>query len=188
MIIICERCGNPAEKRSGDVNRSKAGGYRVFCSRKCSGLARRNNKTREQKVEDKRLYDMAYRAKNVEKLRQRHHEYHVRTYDPVKAAMVRKKNMPRHVEYCRRPEYRAYKKAYDKVYTAEKNYGPFAGVALTLRDLESEIRERVTHAESIQANGIYNKRQYCARETAGEATHHGQRKRHRSRHYDHSQT
>lgn len=138
-----------------------------------------------QLVEEKRIYDMEYRAKNAEKLKQRHHEYHVRTYDPVKAAIIRKKNMPRHVEYCRRPEYRAYKSQYDKVYRSEKLYGPFAGAFLLLQDLKSEINERMTRDEINQANDTYNKRQFRTRK-AGQATRHQTRPRNRRR--DHHST
>ncbi len=43
---------------------------------------------------------MEYRRKNRAALKAKKAERHKRTYDPVKAAVVRKKRMPRHVEYC----------------------------------------------------------------------------------------
>jgi hypothetical protein len=164
MIIVCPHCGNKKDKPAGHINRAKAGGYRVFCSRRCSGLARRSGKTKAQLVKEKRLYDIEYRAKNLETITARKAEYHKRTYDPAKAAVIRKKNMPRHIEYCRRPEYRAWKKGYDHVYHATKSYGNFAGVALQLQELETEIEERMTHAEIIQSNAINNKRKRRSRD------------------------
>ena len=65
-------------------------------------------------MEEKRLYDAAYRKKNLAMLKAKKRAYFKRTYDPVKAAIGRKARMARHVAYCRRPEYREWKRAYDK--------------------------------------------------------------------------
>lgn len=166
MICICEHCGKTVERNAGHVNRARKVGARLFCGRVCFGLATRSpiQKTKEQKVAEKRAYDIEYRRKNLAAIKARKRAYFDRTYDPVKAAIERKKIMPRHVEYCRRPEYKAYKSGYDKQYRAKRDFGPFADCFLLLADIEKETRSRMTWEESRAANGILNKRQERQRE------------------------
>lgn len=158
MKYRCAHCGRTADRPAGHVNRSLAQGMRLFCGRKCSGLARRLHKTEAQRKEEKRLYDIEYHAKNREKLREQKKEYHKRTYDPVKAAKIRKERMPYHVEYCRRPEYRKKKAVYDRR-RQDAKYGEFAEVARITIDLNREIKERMTNEQIDQANGTQNKSQ-----------------------------
>jgi hypothetical protein len=75
-------------------------------------------KTKAQKVAEKRIYDMAYRAKNRAMLKEKKRAYFLRTYDPKKAAVKRKKRMHLHVAYCRQPRYKAWKRQYDLNYRA----------------------------------------------------------------------
>lgn len=155
MRIVCERegCSKTRDLPTGHLNRSRAQGNRLFCSRKCAGIARRKPpKTDAQKKEEKRLYDQAYRMKNRAVLKAKKSAYFQRTYDPVKAAAERKKRMPYHVEYCRTPEYRAKKHVYDTRRYHEKTFGPLADVSLLLKDLVSNINERITDYESRSAN------------------------------------
>lgn len=159
MKYRCAHCGKENDKWAGHVNRARARGLNLYCNRRCSGLGRRLGKTKAQRVEEKRLYDIEYRANNVEKLKRRHAEYHKRTYDPVKAAIERKKNMPRHVEYCRRPEYKRWKREYDRNYKSKKDYGPFAEAFLMLKDLSTEIKHRGDRHEIKYQNGGTNKAQ-----------------------------
>lgn len=166
MKYRCAHCGKIADKAAGHVNRARARGLNLYCNRKCSGLGRRQGKTKAQRVEEKRLYDIEYRAKNREMLKAKHRAYHVRTYDPAKAAVVRKKRMPYHVEYCRRPEYRAWKKGYDRNYRAKKDYGPFAEAALALGDLNTALKQRTDKHETKYQNGATNKTQRRRREGA----------------------
>lgn len=168
MRYRCERCGKATERPAGHVNRSRAAGMKLFCGRRCFGLARRQHKTKAQRVEEKRLYDLEYRAKNLEMLKAKKRAYHKQTYDPVKAAAERKKNMPRHVEYCRRPEYKRWKQTYDRQHLAKKHYGPFAEVALMTRDLDNEIKGRMTKHEIRYQNGSTNKAQRRKREARQE--------------------
>lgn len=100
MKCRCAYCRKWTDKSAGHVNRARAAGLNLYCDRRCSGLGRRDGKTKEQKKEEKRLYDIEYR-KTSPTLRARRRAFHLRTYDPVKAAIVRKKRMPQHVEYCR---------------------------------------------------------------------------------------
>ena len=86
-------------------------------------------------------YDREYRKKNHDLLKKKKHEYFKRTYDPVKAAVERKKNMPRHLEYCRQPKYKAYKRNYDKEYRSEE-YGEFGEAHKALVELLHEINRQ----------------------------------------------
>jgi alpha-ketoglutarate-dependent taurine dioxygenase len=160
----CAHCGRTASRTIGHVNRARAQGLNLYCSRKCSGLGRRDKRTKAEKKEAKRLYDLEYRANNLEYILERKREYHLRTYDPAKEAIKRKKKMPWHIEYCRQPEYRKWKAEYDKKHRASKYFGPFADAYLTLRQIETEIRERATDYEVRQEKGTLNKSQQRRRE------------------------
>ena len=50
--------------------------------------------------------------------------------------------MPKHVEYCRRPEYKAWKHEYD-IQKAAEEFGEFGEAWRLLLDLEKEIRSVV---------------------------------------------
>jgi len=129
-----------------------------------------------QKREEKRLYDIEYRAKNLEEILARKKEYHKRTYDPAKAAEVRKKRMPQHVEYCRQPKYKAWKREYDRKYRAAE-FGEFAEAYMLTLDLNREIKGRTTRHEIKYQNGCTNKAQRRKRqgiqEERGRNTRHG---------------
>lgn len=171
MRIVCENCGKKFDKSPGEVNRARKGGYRLFCGRRCSGLARRSDtRTVAQKRADKATYDAEYRRKNRGLLKRKKAAYFKRTYDPVKAAVERKKNMPRHVAYCRRPEYKRWKKGYDRKYRAKKLFGPFAEAAMLLTDLNHEIKGRMTNEQIAIANQTFNKAQRRRRASKEEPT------------------
>jgi hypothetical protein len=68
--------------------------------------------------------------------------YFQKTYDPVKAAIERKKRMPRHVEYCRSPEYRAKKREYDRARKLSR-FGEFSEAFEALEQLQKEIRKQM---------------------------------------------
>lgn len=154
----CSHCGKTAEKSTGEINRAKKAGRRLFCSKICFGLDRRKWKTKAQKVAEKKAYDANRRLELADEIRARKAEYHRRTYDPKKAAVERKRRMPGHVEYCRRPEYRVWKSAYDERYRARRLYGEFDEVAMLLTDLQSEILSRQTRYEIDLENGKLNKK------------------------------
>ncbi len=110
VLIICRWCKSESWKEAGVVNRSQRKGAPIFCGKTCFGLHHRSatQKTEAQKKEEKRLYDMQYREKNVDILKVKKAAAFQKSYDPVKAAVERKKRMPKHVEYCRQPEYKKY--------------------------------------------------------------------------------
>lgn len=157
MQIVCPQCKCSAEIEDNAVRRAQKAGLNIYCSRACSGLARRVPRTVAEKKKRKRDYDILYRAKNLEAIRRKKAEHYQRTVDRDKEREVRKKRMPLHVEYCRQPKYKAYKRDYDMQFRAKKLYGEFADVALILRDVEVEIDKRMTWVERHQANGTLNK-------------------------------
>ncbi len=187
MKITCAHCGKTSDKPPGAVNRARLDGLRLFCNRRCAGLGRRKpKKSKAQLVEEKRLYGLAYRAKNLAMLKAKKRAYHKRTYDPVKAAEVRKKRMPYHVEYCRRPAYKAWKRDYDKSLRA-KVYGPFAEAFMLTIDLNREIKGRMTNEQIAHANLTQNKTQRRRRATSEEIArsrprNRGRRDRHSAAH------
>lgn len=155
----CAHCGKVVKQPIGAINRALKLGAPIYCDRVCFGLGRRSHKTKEQKVSEKRQYDMEYRRKNRRILKVKKREYFQRTYDPVAAAKARAARMPRHVEYCRRPEYRRWKRRYDAKYRAQRLFGPFADSALLLKRLEREVASRMTKYEIGLTNGTINKAQ-----------------------------
>jgi hypothetical protein len=164
IFIVCEQCGSDALLEVGAVNRARKGGLRIFCGRKCAGMARRTNKTKAQKVEEKRLYDIEFRVKNRERIKREKAERFKRTYDPEKARVERRANMARHIEYCRRPEYKEHKRKYDRAYRAKSDYGEFWESFLLVMDIDKEVDSRMTDYEVRQINGTNGKTQKRRRE------------------------
>lgn len=162
VAFRCAHCGKRAEKEAGHVNRSQSLGLRLFCNLRCAGLGRRKHKTKAQMIEEKRVYDAEYRRKNLARIKARKRAYFQRTYDPEKARIERKKRMPKHVEYCRRPEYKVYKSKYDRKYRANK-FGAFADAYLLTVDLNRAIKERASNAEIKWENRTANKAQFRRR-------------------------
>lgn len=159
MKYQCAHCGNTADKPAGHVNRARARGLNLYCNRICSGFGRRHGKTKEQLVAEKAAYDAAYRAQNIATLKAKKIAYHRATYDPAKAAEHRQTRMPYHVEYCRRPEYRAWKRDYDRKYRAEQEYGEFAECFLLVMDIRDECLSQMTDYEIRYAKGGVGKTQ-----------------------------
>lgn len=150
MMGNCYTCGKPVDhKQRGDL--------KLFCGRKCFGISRRKGKTKQQKVAEKRAYDMEYRAKNLALIKAKKAAYFQRTYDPKKAAKERKKKMPRHLEYCRQPKYKEWKSRYDQEYRAKKYFGAFWESAILCMQLDEEILSRMSRYEIGAANGTINK-------------------------------
>jgi len=155
--VKCAHCGKTSDKPTSAVNRARKNGRPLYCNKRCAGLARCKHKTKAQKKEEKRLYDIEYRAKNRTKLKAKKAAYFQRTYDPKKAAVERKKRMSHHVEYCRRPEYRAWKKSYDRQYRAKKEYGDFWECHILAMEIRNEALSRASDYEIRLANETLNK-------------------------------
>lgn len=136
----CPQCRSVFVANSSRTNRAARDGAPLYCGRACAGLARRNPPmSDEQRRAEKAAYDREYRARNPEKER-----------------AYRQANMARHVEYCRRPEYRAKKHEYDAKRN-EAEYGEWAEAWRLLQDLEQEIRSQATAYERRVANGYYTR-------------------------------
>lgn len=156
--ITCAHCGAKSQKDTGAVNRAAKIGAPIYCNRVCYGLAHRRKVpvTKAQLVERKRLYDAARRVRLRDRLKAEKSAYYQRTRDPEREREIRKANMPRHLAYCRRPEYRAKKAEYDiRLRAAE--YGPYAEAYRTLLELEKELRARATGYERRKAKGYYTR-------------------------------
>lgn len=163
-VIQCACCGSDCIKSNGHINRATKVGMLLYCGKACAGRGRRVGKTVEQKKAEKRAYDQQYRADNVDRLKREKSEYFQRTYDPVSAAIARRERMPAHIEYCRRPEYVAWKRDYDVRYRAKKEYGEFWQCFLIVASIDKEVSERATKTEIAAANGTLNKAQTRKRE------------------------
>lgn len=151
-MLSCDYCGNPVKKRPRTL-------AHVFCNRTCAGMFRRKNESRESKRAKKAAYDREYRSKNLAQIRQKKHNYHKRTYDPIAAAVARKTMMPRHLEYCRKPEYRKKKAAYDEKRRATIAFGEFAESFLLLKQIDLEVSARASDYEIRLQQGALNKKQ-----------------------------
>lgn len=163
---MCAFCGKENSRISSHVNRSRRRANPLFCDRKCFGLSRRQNKSDAQKREEKRLYDIEYRSKNLVKITAYKIDYFRRTYDPVKAAVERKKRSAAHAEYCRRPEYRAWKKSYDRQHRARMHYGEFWECFLLTQDLRTECLKQMSDYEIRLIKGTLTKSQRRKRDYA----------------------
>ncbi len=161
--FTCAQCGTVGQQEAGAVNRAHRRGMRLFCSRRCNGLARRVNKSNEQKKEEKRIYDAAYRVKNFAVLKVKKAAWYQATADREKERAHRKANMARHVEYCRQPEYRAKKIDYDRRRRASA-FGEYAECHLLLLDLSKECLSRMSRYEIALANGTLSKSRQRRRE------------------------
>jgi hypothetical protein len=161
LMPFCPQCKLPFKASAGRVNQAQKRGAPLYCDRICSGLARRLAcpPTDEQRRAAKAAYDAVYRDRNLERIKAWKADHYRRTRDPVKEAAIRKARMHLHVEYCRRPEYKAWKSAYDTQYRAKKDFGPFAEAALLLQDIEREIDAQATRYEVYRTNGTLNKAQ-----------------------------
>ena len=153
----CAHCGLVLLRRAGDVNRAAKMGAPLYCGKACAGLARRAPaKTAEQKKEEKRLYDLKYRADNAARLKAEKAAWYASNHDREKEREYRIKRMPRHVEYCRTPEYKAWKTKYD-MKRNEQEFADFAEAWRLLQELEKEIRSRASAYEIRVAQGYYTR-------------------------------
>lgn len=132
----------------GEINRAKAAGLNLYCDRKCAGLGRRSNETEEEKKFIKYLYDRFIFLAD-ETLKQKKSERFKIDYrdNPDKYKAIRQRRMKDHIEYCRRPEYKAKKKVYDQQYRSKKLYGQHWESAILLRELGNIVDNRLAKAE-----------------------------------------
>jgi len=155
----CDYCGKECSKYAGHVNRARKLNAGLYCDRKCAGLGRRTNETDEEKRAIKMWYDLFINVSMTED-EKIFDEFSRAVYfqienriNPQRYKEQRARRMPKHVEYCRQPKYKEYKKGYDEQYRAKKDYGNWWEAAIALKYLDKEIDYR----ESKRQNKIYNK-------------------------------
>lgn len=160
----CAWCREPHGRCVGAVNQARKKGLPLYCDRRCAGMARRTFVPKAIKVAEKAAYDAAYRKKNRAMLKAKKQAYFQRTYDPTRAAKVRKARMHLHVAYCRQPRYKAWKRRYDQQ-RRDSEYGAFAEAARLAINLNREVKSRSSNYEIRLQNETLNKR--LARTRAG---------------------
>ena len=157
--FTCAYCGKEGTKHISQYHWSIRQGLNQYCNRKCSGLGRRTNETKEEKKVYKQWYDLFIRASltdderdlmSLQKLVLFHLDYRS---NPDKYRKWRQQRMSAHVEYCRQPEYKVYKKKYDERYKAQLHYGGYWEAAIILKNLEKSIPSRLAYKQ----NKFYNK-------------------------------
>lgn len=150
MEIICTYCGKKSDKKTGHVNRALKMGNKLYCDKKCSALGRRIGKSEAEKKEHKRLYDIEYRKKNYEKIKIKKHEYFKKDYknNPDKYREIRRKKQESHNEYCRSPEYKKWKKKYDRKYKAKQSAGEFWESQVLLLEIKEQYNNREVKLEN----------------------------------------
>ena len=153
----CAQCHAMTWHEAGHVNRSRKIGAPLYCGKECAGLARRNGLSDTEKKARKAEYDREYRAENRKRLKAKKAAYYQRTRDPEREREIRKQRMHLHVAYCRRPEYRAKKHAYDRVYNAKRAFGEFWESGVLLSELEAEVLSRASRYDIDLTNGKLNK-------------------------------
>lgn len=162
--IKCANCGKKHLRHNGHINRSRAIGAPLYCGRECAGQGRRDTRTIAEKKQAKHLYDMEYRKTNRDILKAKKSAYYQRTHDPVKEAAIRKARMHLHVEYCRRPEYKAWKEEYDRQYRAKQEAGEFWESKILILKIEKELDAKMNRYERSIEKGNYNKSQFRRRD------------------------
>lgn len=166
MVLVsfnCAHCGAETAKEAGSVNRARRKGAPLYCGRACSGLGRRVERPLDERKAMKAEYDRQRRAELGDALlAKKRAAYHAAVAaDPEgmrsKERAHRKKRSAQHREYCRRPEYKQWKKTYDRQHRARKEFGDFGEAAIILNDLISEINSRTSRTEIYRQNGTLNK-------------------------------
>jgi hypothetical protein len=149
----CDYCGKTTEKERGHYNRARRLGLGCYCDRKCAGLGRREYSSPQEKKDIIATYDAFIREFNkdedpeLEYLQRAVYFQWDYQRHPEKYRKIRQERMSAHVEYCRQPEYREYKKKYDEQYCAKKNYGEYWEAAIVLKQLENIIPHRLADKE-----------------------------------------
>lgn len=153
MLVNCGNCNKEIFKSTGHFNRSVKLGMGFYCDHKC------HQATRKTSIEDKkavkRSYDQALRSQPWYKEYKR--SCWKKNYDPIKAAEYRQKRMAYHIEYCRQPEYVAWKKQYDQKHNAQSNYGEYAECAILIEKINNTLIKMADKAELRTIQGTNNK-------------------------------
>lgn len=150
MITNCSHCGKQIEKTDGHYNRAKKLGRKLFCNKICFGVSQRTSLEDKKKV--KSDYDKSLRQTQEykDKKAERFKIDYAKNPDRYKQKRIRR--YKKHLEYLRTPEYKEYKKEYDKKYRAALFYGEFSEAAILLNDLENILDSKVIKYEQDLIN------------------------------------
>lgn len=166
MKCKCHYCGKSFKIDSGDYNRAVKGGYNVYCSREHSGFGRRANRSQEEEKLIKYFYDRFIFLAD-ETLKQKKSESFKRDYaaNPEKYRKERQRRMKSHVEYCRQPNYKKYKKKYDQQYRAKKLYGQYWESSIALRQLADVVDNRLAKADQKNITKSQKRKRHANKNT-----------------------
>lgn len=168
--IICPSCGKKAFRSVSAINRAKKDGLKIYCSRKCSAIGRRKDNPKTPRNPNwktmKADYDRKRRKEKSKELKAKKKAAYA-IWGPKhreEERQKRKERMPKHVEYLRQPEYKAWKVKYDKKRRAEQ-FGDFKDAYTVLLKLTKEIKkqmpnrfERYAQAQRQQWNPVNQQR------------------------------
>lgn len=153
MKCICPYCNIEFEKANNYVNKAKSINAPLYCSKACSGLARRKEITQEQFKANKAEYDKKRRADKAEEIKKQKKEYYKTPSGRATQKRNRNQQKENHLQYCRTPEYREWKRQYDELYNAKLAFGEFAEAALILENICNIVDNR----EAVKLKGTYGK-------------------------------
>ena len=142
--VRCSYCRKFFQKAVGAYNVAQRIGAPLYCTRKCAGFGRRKNRSAREKKRLKAEYDLKRRTELAEELKAKKKAAYA-IWGPLHREEERKKRkerMPKHVEYCRQPEYKVYKSEYDKKRKLSR-FGPFAEAYKVLDQLKQEIKKQM---------------------------------------------
>lgn len=150
----CEQCGKVIRPK----NRVRR---RRFCSLQCSGKSRRIPRTKAERVERKRLYDIEYRERLGESRKAAKRAYYQANREKILAKWreqypQKKRYMRRYLKTYWTPEKKAEKTEYDKWFRAKK-YGEYAECQYLTVLLNKEVKSRLSNYEIRLKNGTLNK-------------------------------
>jgi len=160
MKATCAYCKQEFEANSSAYNRATKQGLNVYCSLEHSGLGRRDKRTSEQKKADKSAYDKNRRLEKFDVIKAKKQAYDKTPEGRAAQKRRRQTRMPKHVEYCRQPEYRAKKVEYDRRHRAEKFFGEFAECAILVEQINKTLIEKAdkAHLRTIQGTNTKSQR------------------------------
>ena len=162
--FTCDRCGAPSERLTGDVNRARRNGKPLYCSRECwvPAAAEKKQKNPPKNTPEGRAFKAEYDRRRRERLgealrAEKRAAYRARVEGDTERLRaeqkaLREKRREAHAAYCRRPEYREWKREYDRALRA-REYGEFAEAHVALMHLQAEIDSRMSREEIYVANG-----------------------------------
>lgn len=164
MVIpcVCTQCAKRFHKERGQLNRSlRESPGKLYCSQRCSGLARRRPRLPiAERRAKKAAYDLVRRNGPLrDEILAEKREYFRAHRDPAKERATRKARSAYHVAYCRKyyadPKRKAHKVRYDQR-RRDMRWGEWAECARLVIKLERLIRSKQpSWYERAKARGYY---------------------------------